>query len=462
MNLNVRLRKVPSRRRVRSTFAAMALSATLVSGLAYVIVPATEANAAAMGETPVTLSWQMWTGGQADINAWDHDASIVHQLFPWITVKLTFDPAWPTYWVKFPVEISSNTEPDLVAVQSLRTTGFQGGFMPLTTGELTTDGLSGFNLMDYDQGILNGLKNTSGQQIALPYDFGPVLVFYNKTVFLKYHIALPTDGWTWSQFDQDVATINKDSSGAIYGYADDPYIDEFLTFATDEGAHYLNAQGQLDIATPQMANLLTQYVAPVKEGLAPLPPANAISGSWAIQQWEAGAAAIYLDGPWDLIGDISAVKAGIEKFQIGIAPLPVGPSGRSVSLLAGSGFGISNDLYNNHPGIPKAELLADAIKAIEGLTSPQAEEFLGSEGRAFSGRTAEQKYWFQTAASQGVPNAVSAMDYQLEDSVAYVTTNKWNGTSNAFNSQIIGVMQGSITPMAALQYTQNNQGVPAT
>ena len=54
------------------------------------------------------------------------------------------------------------------------------------------------------------------------------------------------------------------------------------------------------------------------------------------------------------------------------------------------------------------------------------------------------------------------MDYQLKDSVAYVTTNKWNGISNAFNSQIIGVMQGSITPMAALKYTQDNQGVPAT
>jgi maltose-binding protein MalE len=446
-----------------SRVCAAVLSAALITGTSYAALPASQAAAAtAKGQTPVTLTWQMWVGNQADINAWDHDASIVHSLFPWITVKLSFDPAWPGYWVKFPVEISSNTEPDLVAIQSLRTTGFQSGFMPLTTSELTTEGIPGFSLSDYNQGILGGLKSSSGQQLALPYDFGPLMVFYNKTVFLKYHIPLPSNNWTWSQFYKDVATVNKDSDGAIYGYADDPYIDEFLDFATDQGGRYLTPSGALDIDTPQMASLLAQYVAPVKKGLAPLPPSSAaVCGCWAEQQWEAGAAAIYLDGPWDMINDISAVKAGIEKFQIGVAALPNGPGGKSVSLLAGSGFGISKDLYKNHPGMNKAELLSDAIKAIEGLTSPQGEQFLASAGRAFSGRVAQQKYWFQTVAAQGVPNAVSAMDYQLKASVPYVTTNKWNGTSNAFNSQIIGVMQGSITPMAALTYTQDNQGVPA-
>jgi hypothetical protein len=53
------------------------------------------------------------------------------------------------------------------------------------------------------------------------------------------------------------------------------------------------------------------------------------------------------------------------------------------------------------------------------------------------------------------------MDAQLQDSVAYVTTNKWNGTTDAFNNEIVGVMQGSITPQAALAYVQANQGTPA-
>jgi len=43
---------------------------------------------------------------------------------------------------------------------------------------------------------------------------------------------------------------------------------------------------------------------------------------------------MYVDGPWDLINDIASVKAGIENFKIGLAPMPVGPTGKSVSILA--------------------------------------------------------------------------------------------------------------------------------
>jgi ABC-type glycerol-3-phosphate transport system substrate-binding protein len=455
----MKLNTVPTIKcRARVKAVAVVVAAGMVSGLSYVAVPAATASAAS--QTPVTLTWQMWAGSPAEITAWDHDASIVHSEFPWITVKLTYDQPFGNYFTKFPTEIASNTEPDLVAIQSLRATGFQAGFMPLTTSELATEGLSGFSLSQYNQGIVNGLKNSSGQLIALPYDFGPLMVFYNKTEFQKYKVPLPTVGWTWSQFNKDAALMTKNSGGSVYGYIDDPYLDEFLAYAVDNGASYLK-NGNLDLNTPAMASLLKSYVAPVKAGESPLPPANAPETNWAVQQWEDGVGAMYIDGPWDLINDIASVKAGIENFKIGVAPLPVGRSGKSVSILAGSGFGISKDLYRNHAGMNKAELRSDALKAIEGLTSPKAEQFLSTEGRAFSARTAEQKYWFSTVGAQGVTNSTTDMNAQLENSVAYVTTNKWNGTTVAFDNEVVGVMQGSITPQAALAYVQANQGTPA-
>jgi len=68
--------------------------------------------------------------------------------------------------------------------------------------------------------------------------------------------------------------MTKNSGGSVYGYLDTPYIDDFLNYAVDEGASYLK-NGQLDLDTPQLAKLLAQYVAPVKDGDAPLPPSNA-------------------------------------------------------------------------------------------------------------------------------------------------------------------------------------------
>ena len=72
-----------------------------------------------------------------------------------------------------------------------------------------------------------------------------------------------------------------------------------------------------------------------------------------------------------------------------------------MSILAGSGFGISKDVYRNHAGMNKAELLSDAVKAIEGLTSPKAEQFLSSEGRAFFGQDRPAEILVQTVGGPG-------------------------------------------------------------
>lgn len=447
-----------ARRHVRPKLGTVMATTALVGGLAYATLPAPPAGA--QSNTPVTLSWEMWVS-PSTIPFWEHDASLVHSMYPWITVKLTEEPSYPDYWIRLPVQISSNTEPDLVATQNLRTSSYQSGFLPVSSSELVSDGMSGFSLGAFAPGAVDGYKISTGQLIALRYDAGPLLMFYNKTVFEKYHIPLPSNSWTWPAFYKDIAAIQKDSDGAIYGYADDPFFDEFLTFATDMGAHYLAPDGALKINTPQFANLLKEYVAPVKEGLAPLPPSTAsVTGSWDLQQWEAGAAATYIDGPWDLLPDIAAVKAGIEQFKIGVAPLPNGPDGKSSTLLSGSGFGISHDLYKNHPGINKDELLSDAIKAIEVLTGPQFQR-ANASGGDFPSRTADYNYFYGTMTKLGITNAQSAVNYAMKDAVPYNATNKWAGTEDAFNSQIVGVMQGSITPMSALTYTQDHQGAPA-
>jgi multiple sugar transport system substrate-binding protein len=447
-----------ARQRLRSKLAAIAATTALAATVTSTALPASQASAAT--NTPVTLSWEMWVS-PSTIPFWEHDASLVHSMYPWITVKLTEEPSYSDYWVRLPVQISSNTEPDLVATQNLRTSSYQAGFLPVSTSQLNSEGTSGFSLSAFDQGAVNGYKVSGGRLIALPYDFGPLLMFYNKTVFEKYHIPLPSNNWTWPQFYKDIATIQKKSDGAIYGYADDPFFDEFLTFATDMGGHYLTPGGALKVNTPQFANLLKEYVAPVKNGLAPLPPSTAsVTGSWDLQQWQSGAAATYIDGPWDLLPDIAAVKAGIEHFQIGLAPLPNGPSGKSSTLLSGSGFGISKDLYKNHPGVNKAQLLSDAIKAIEVMTGPKFEKANAASGD-FPARTADFPYFYHTLSTLGITNAASPMDYALKDAVPYNATNKWAGTEDAFNSQIVGVMQGSIKPMSALTYTEDNQGTPA-
>jgi len=112
-----------------------------------------------------------------------------------------------------------------------------------------------------------------------------------------------------------------------------------------------------------------------------------------------------LDGPWDMINLKKSVK-----FQIGIATIP-SINGHSVSQTAGSGFGISKTTKDPQ----------DAWLAITALTDPVAEQYLAANGRAFTARKAQQKYWYINA----VPGAEQVLSYQQNNSVPYLTTPNW-------------------------------------
>ena len=79
--------------------------------------------------------------------------------------------------------------------------------------------------------------------------------------------------------------MTKNSGGSVYGYINDPYLDEFIAYAVDHGASYLK-NGKLDIDTPAMASLLASYVASVKANESPLPPSNAPETNWDLYQWD--------------------------------------------------------------------------------------------------------------------------------------------------------------------------------
>ena len=61
--------------------AILGLAAGLLAGAAMTLSPA-------QAEESVTLTWQMWTGSDADTAVWQHLADMVHAKNPAITVTL--------------------------------------------------------------------------------------------------------------------------------------------------------------------------------------------------------------------------------------------------------------------------------------------------------------------------------------------------------------------------------------
>jgi ABC-type glycerol-3-phosphate transport system substrate-binding protein len=116
----------------------------------------------------------------------------------------------------------------------------------------------------------------------------------------------------------------------------------------------------------------------------------------------------------------------------------------SVTLTAGSGFGIS--ATSKHPD--------EAWKAISLLTGSDAEQYLATQGRAFSARTAQQQYWYKNA----VPGAETTLKQAISESVPYVTTSNWNQVSTLITQYGVNVLSGQQTAAQALQQVQTQAG----
>lgn len=381
------------------------------------------------GTQPVTLTWSMWTGSTQEVQAWQYDASLVTKKYPWIHIKFE-TTTFTNYWTKLESEAASGNMPDIISLQSQHTPGFASNFRPLTSYIKQTN----FDTSAFNSTIMQGLTY-QGDLRALPYDFGPLVIFYNKAMFQKYHVAMPTNDWTYAQFLQAAQQMTH---GNDYGYIDNPSIDAFLPFALSSGAKYLTSDGKLNLANnAQLTAALQDYAKPVYQ--YHVSPALSVPQSANVSSmWQAGNVGMIVDGPWDLINYRANAK-----FDFGIAPIPAMSQGQT-TVVAGSGFGISNT--TQHPD--------DCWKAISVLTGPDAEQYLASSGRAFAARTAQQQYWYKNA----VPGADTTLNYALQHSVPEITTSNWNEVSTLFTQYGVQVLAGQQPAATALSNIQNQAG----
>src|SRR6266700_1871713 len=377
---------------------------------------------------PVTLTWSMWSASNQEVQAWQYDAALVTKKYPNIHVKFE-TTTFQNYWTKLESEAASGTMPNIISLQRQHTTGFASNFLPL--GSYIKQ--NNFDISSFDSVIVKGLTYQNEVR-ALPYDFGPLVMFYNRDMFKKYGVAEPSNNWTYAQF---LDAAKKMTKGNDHGFIANPALDPVLPFVLSSGGQYLTSDGKLNLNNPQFAAAYQEYAKLAYQDHVS-PTLSVTESNNASFLWAAGNIGMIVDGPWNLINFKSTAK-----FPIGLAPIPA-MSGGQVSIVAGSGFGISNTTKN-----------ADAAwKAISVLTGPDAEQYLADSGRAFAARTAQQQYWYKNA----VPGAESTLTYANAHSVPEVTTPNWNQASTLFQQYGVKVVAGQQTAASALATVQQQAG----
>ncbi len=375
------------------------------------------------------LTFQFWIGGDADKQAWETVTAVAMADHPGLKITVQGTP-WPDYWSKIGNQLSNTGAPCIVGMQSLRLAAYGDQLVPMD--DLIVK--YGVKAEDFDKSIFDGMKH-GGKQVALPYDFGPLIVFYNRDRFKAANVAEPKPGWTVEDFKKAATAL---TTGGRFGFTTASIDQEYLSWILDlSGAEVLDANGKLALTSPAFVDGYKQYVALMNSGIAPKVSVAGYDGYVSMQsQFQDGSAAMYVDGPWTVISNRDAVK-----FGLGVAPMPAGPGG-SKHYTAGSGFGISKQCAT-----PEA-----AFQAIVSMTGDKALTGLASVGRAYPARPADSEAWYGAAKIEG---ARETLDYANAHSVPLLTPPNWVQVADTFDRYGLQALTGEATPEDTLKTVQD-------
>ncbi|WP_053206585.1 ABC transporter substrate-binding protein [Jiangella muralis] len=319
---------------------------------------------------------------------------------PNIEVVIEVTP-FADYLQKYLTQMAGGTAPDIMVVQYAWVQQFvrAGWFRPLDDYiAQQTD----FDRDDFTKPA-TAFYEQDDQLFAIPYDCGPLMLFYNRDLFAKFGIDEPDENWTLDDLKQAALTMSTGSGvDKTFGLAGVPYPDGFFSanylapfggryLDDDETSCLLGEQASIDAANFWLDPFLNNAMM----------PGDADNKAMGADAFTLGRAGMAIQGTWAAAGLLDQAD-----FDWAIAPYPKGPK-RHTTAAAGSGFAITEEAKNPDAAwIYLNEYLSSA-----GQTFMWASTGLGSPSRSSA--------WPAYLESQYAPDGA---EYALEALNSYATT----------------------------------------
>lgn len=338
-----------------------------------------------------------------DVNYWLWDASqqpayqacadAFHTANPNINIKIS-QYAWDDYWGKITNGFVAGDAPDVFTDHLSKYGEFVGQDQLVDLDP--TLAKDGFNTDQYQPGLADLWKAENGKRYGLPKDFDTIAIFYNKKMTGDASVSdaslqdlawNPTDGGT---FEKTIAHLTVDQNGKrgdeagfdktkvkVYGLGLDggsgggvgqtqwsPYTGSASPAwqFTDKpvwGTHYNYDQ-------PQFQQTIAWYKGLIDKGY--MPSVAQVTGQDSSSIFTAGKYAMVTNGSWN-----TNALAGSKDVQVGLAPTPVGPSGKRASMYNG----LADSIWAGSKNKPAA------AKWVEFLGSPDCQNIVGDKSVVF-------------------------------------------------------------------------------
>ena len=308
-----------------------------------------------------TIEYWLWDSAQQP--GYQKCADAFAQANPGLQVHIS-QVGWNEYWSKLTAGFIADTAPDVFTDHLSKFAQYVDlkVLRPLDDLGPTADISDG----DYQQGLAELWKGKDGKRYGAPKDWDTIAMFYDKQALrdagvdeasLQSLSWNPQDGGT---FEKLVAHLTVDVNGVR---GDEPGFDktrvkthglasdgsggkgwgqtQWSAFAGSNGwqATDRNPWGtRFNLEEPALQDTLNWYFGLVRKGY--MPTFDEIGGSSGSQsgtdkQVQTGLAAIAINGSWNIANFTSLKDASGNPIEVGVAPTPIGPTGKRASMFNG-------------------------------------------------------------------------------------------------------------------------------
>ncbi|MER5748379.1 sugar ABC transporter substrate-binding protein [Streptomyces sp. NPDC002088] len=303
------------------------------------------------------LVMTVW-GGDTDRKTYQARIDLLVKKYPDLNVKLQLIPS-DSYAQKVQTMIAGGSGPDIMQVaEDVNTYSSKGQLLAL-------DDLAKKAGLDAEErfGPVGTIYSYEDKTYAIPDRSGAVTVYYNKDLYDKAGIDAPTADWTWD--DALAAFKELTVPGKQWGYGGAEWYPQWWSLAYQNGGTIIDDNGRPAVDSDEVVEAL-QWAGDLvfKHKVVPSKADYADMGSevGADQAFPLQKIATHANGFWVIAGLTDA------KFDWDIAPMWRGKK-QAVSAF-GSGLAISRTSKQRD----------NAFKAIDFLTSPEAQKLIISTG----------------------------------------------------------------------------------
>ncbi len=183
-----------------------------------------------------------------------------------------------------------------------------------------------FHLQDFYPSTL-AIADRGKAIYAIPQDFTPMVIYYDKSKFIKYNVPFPKDNWDFADFLKTAKALNHPPN--CWGFVFGNWMPGWVMWLWNNGGDVLNLSTKRSLGTlnsPQNCQTF-QFLNDLvnTDKVSPSPSAQ---NSLGIDLFANGDAAMTVSGHWSLVGykqspiDPKTGKPGLNWKNLGVAPMP--------------------------------------------------------------------------------------------------------------------------------------------